>query len=121
MPKASLIPVPSTSVLPHASARIERLLTKKGELNAQKKAIQEELDTLNNKLVRAVKAEGKLDDKGRPAVLTDDNVCPVIKGENRYTNPKKLIALGVKPSIVEKATDITPYEYVGVFQRGDKK
>lgn len=105
---------------PLASARIERLLTQKAEKNAAVAKIKGELDVLNDKLLRGVKAEGAADPEGKVRLESGECNLQIIQAVNKTIDAKTLRALGVAQQVIDQATKETPYEYVGVWPKSEK-
>lgn len=106
---------------PDASERVERLVKKKSDLGKRQAEIKAELDVINNKLLRAVKAEGEQDPEGKVRLQAEHHNLLVVSTSNKTIDAKMLRALGVKQSIIDQATKETPYEYVYVGARAEEK
>jgi hypothetical protein len=104
MPRLALDPVVTTLPTVKVSPRLKRLVDQRIELRAQLSALEATLETIDADLLR------DLDRLGGP-IATDDWTVTPVESESRHINKEKLLALGVRPTLIAKATTVTPYRY----------
>jgi uncharacterized protein (DUF342 family) len=93
----------STSV----TDRLDTYISERQQLKSQIATMQERLDELNSKITPLV-------DKAGGTVETDDWKAQTISSESSHIKKELLLNLGVKASIIAKATESKPYTYVKV-------
>lgn len=109
---------PSVGTKP--SPRTERLLRQRLTLARQLTALNKATKILDAKLLPLAKAEALPDAKGaRRLVVEGAGKLTLTKGESSHLDIKTLLALGVRPRVIAKATKKTPYEYVRVYPEGE--
>lgn len=112
-------------VHPASESRIEQKANELDRLRAKIKELELDKKALSDQLLKMVRAEGEVDEKGKLRYETDLHTFQVIPGKSVTTNGLKavqaLVKLGVKASVakkaIDKATATVEYEYVGVYKR----
>lgn len=116
MPKPSVAPLiePTIVPVPVASTRLDTLLddrleiaAKIDQLTAKRKAIDADI------LEIAVKKSGRPDG----AIETDTFVIKAVQSSSSHIDKGALLKLGVKPSIIEKATKHTQYSFPRITKK----
>lgn len=93
--------------------RVVELVDERIMLKDQRTAIETRLKEIDEVLlVDARKAGGAID--------TDDWKLAVIDSESRSIQKESLLAQGVKPTIIAKATKVTPYSYAKLTVKAKK-
>lgn len=104
---------------PGRASRIERKAAELTDLRKQIAEMELRKTELSAQLLKLVKAEGEPDLKGKIRYESDTHRFVVIESKSTHLNATTLLKLGVKASLIKKATTETPYEYVRVDERKD--
>lgn len=104
----------SVKPAPQASARVTALVTELADIRQQLTELNARKDEIGARLTKRVTEEGESDEEGKIRLQTDTHAMVVVDAENRSVSAKTLLALGVKASVIAKATTVTPYRYVSV-------
>jgi hypothetical protein len=80
---------------------------KLSQLDAKKRALDAEI-------LKTIKKITKSDDG---AIQTADYFVSTVNATNNYVDPQMLLKLGVKASIIKKATKTTPYAYPRITKK----
>lgn len=80
---------------------------KLSQLDAKKRALDAEI-------LKTIKKLTKSDDG---AIQTADYVVKIVPAENNYVDPQMLLKLGVRASVIKKATRTTPYSYPRITKK----
>jgi hypothetical protein len=120
VPKVSLdlTPKPTTKIKveakpvnrPDVTALLEDrqiVAAKLSQLDAKKRALDAEI-------LKTIKKITKSDDG---AIQTADYFVSTVNATNNYVDPQMLLKLGVKASIIKKATKTTPYAYPRITKK----
>ena len=99
------------------TTKAELLASRLQGIRVQIKELEARKDDLGARLLREVKAHGIKDTKGNVSMENLSVTLKVIASVNRNIDEKRLLAAGVKPTIIRNATIETPYEYVGVYEK----
>jgi len=99
---------------PTATTKTARLITMRTELAASRKALDERVKKLDGKILAALKSEGEADAEGKLRLDTPDFRVQLVAGESRFLDEGKLLDLGVRPTVIEKAKTVKPYEYAKI-------
>lgn len=117
MPKASLALAPKPAVkgrvVELTSPKLTALLDAHLEVSARLDQLKARKDKLQAEILAQVRA--KAGDKG--TIDTGDFTAQDVHAENSHISRQALAELGVKPTIIEKATKRTPYTYVKVTRK----
>lgn len=103
MPKTELRSVVRNSVLNRLSTYLA--------LKAQEKALQADIAKLKDKI------NADLLDAPDNTIEDDEFRATLVKSTNSRIDSEKLLELGVKPSIIRRATVETPYAYPKVVSK----
>lgn len=103
MPKTELRPAVRNSVLNRLSMYLN--------LKAQEKALQADIAKLKEKV------NADLLDAPDNTIEDDELRATLVKSTNSRIDAEKLLELGVKPSIIRRATVETPYAYPKVVSK----
>lgn len=95
------------------SPRIFQLVDERTEIKTKLAELQDELKAIDARLLREA-------DKHDGAIVTEDWTIKAIDATNRSISKEMLLQLGVKPSVIAKATKETPYRYARLFPKGEK-
>ncbi len=119
MPKAALKLAARHGLflVPNASAKVTTLVSELNTIRTELAALNARKEEVAARLLKRVVAEGGEDPDGKIRLQTDDSNIVVVETANRHVDTKKLLALGVKATIIEKATKVTEYSYVSVTAR----
>lgn len=117
MPKTSLAGKTTATVrqilTTGVSARVFADVEERAELKAKIATLQEDVKAIDVRLLRHA-------DKHDGEIRTDDFTIKAIDATNRTLSKDMLLQLGVKPTVIAKATIETAYRYARVFAKGDK-
>lgn len=95
------------------SVRLGELLTEQLQVAAKLSQLKAKKEKLDKKLLKIAK---KHDDNGNCDV-NGEFLLTTVSAENSYCDPLELMKLGVKASVIKKATKKTPYSYPRVTRR----
>jgi autonomous glycyl radical cofactor GrcA len=113
-PTPALKKQPLPAPVPYQSAKLAQLVedrlivaAKLAQLEARKKELDVELSAIVERR------------SGAPNGALDTGSCTVriTHATNYYTDRAKLLQLGVKASVIEKATTLTPYSYPRITKK----
>lgn len=97
--------MPKTELRPTVRTSTERRILRYLELAQQRRTLDKELDELKSDIGADLL---KADDN---TIETDDFTATLVKSTNSRIDKEKLAELGVRPSIIRRATIETPYAY----------
>lgn len=109
--------VPGLIDAPFASDKTIALVDELNTIRDQMSELTARKEEINARLLKRMRTEGAEDDKGKVRAQTEDSTLVIVENAHRHIDGKKLIALGVKASVITKATKVTPYAYVSVSKK----
>lgn len=95
------------------SPRVFTLVEQRVEMKAKIAELTEEVKAIDARLLREA-------DKHDGQIKTEDFTVIAVDGTSRSINKEALLQLGVKPSVIAKATVETAYRYARVYAKGEK-
>lgn len=113
MPRAAL------TLADAGSSRLSRLATRLAAINEEKKSLDAQADDLKKKLLAELERVGEPDAEGKVRAETDTHRLVIVNGSSSKLDSVKLLALGVAPRVLKKATVVTEYAYVKLTAKKD--
>lgn len=104
-------------VAPTASTKVTTLVDELATIREELTTLNERKTEIGARLLKRVATEGEADADGKVRLQTADTNLVIVATANRSVDVKKLLALGVKATIIEQATNITEYAYVSVTKK----
>lgn len=112
MPKLSLTTKTAASVSPRP--RVARLVDERIEKRAQLDTLTKEVKELDESILKDTLAAGA-------PFETENWKAGPVESANYSISKELLLELGVKPSIIKKATKVTPYTYLKITVKAGAK